>query len=71
MARSCDFFTKKHKFPTTVLGHEEGVEYLNLAGVALQRGGFKKDLKSLSVETPIYKPTSEVLKSLNKPYDFN
>ena len=71
MARSCAHYTKIHEFPPTILEHEEGVEYLNLAGAALIRSGLTKDVKALNRITPIYKPTSEVLKNLKKPYDFD
>ena len=66
IARSCAHFTKAHEYPSTVLGHEEGIEYLNLAGAALVRSGLTKDVKALNRITPIYKPTSEVLKTLKK-----
>ena len=71
MARSCAFYTKTREYPPTILEHEDWIEYLNLAGTALIRSGLKKDIKYLNRTTPIYKPTSEVLKTLKKPYDFD
>ncbi len=71
MARSCAHYTKTLEFPPTVLGHEGGVEYLNLAGAALVRSGLKKEVKVLNRITPIYKPESVLKKGLKKPYEFD
>ena len=71
MARSCAHYTKIHEFPPTILGDEEGVEYLNLAGTALVRSGLTKDVKLLNRITPIYKPESGLKKAVKKPYNFD
>ena len=56
MARSCSHFAKNSVLPPSILEHEEGTEYFNIAAAALIRCGLEKDPSALSLHTPIYKP---------------
>ena len=57
MARSCADYSNHYEFPPTILEDDQGTEYFNLAAAALLRCGINADIKTLSLKTPIYKPT--------------
>ena len=64
MAKTCQIYAKKCVLPPTVLEPKEDTEYFNFAAATLLRCGFEKGIKSLNLETPIYKPNPEALKML-------
>ena len=64
MAKSCQIYAEERVLPPTVLEPKKNTEYFNFAAAVLLRCGFEKRIKSLNLETPIYKPNPEALKML-------
>ena len=59
MARNCVQYSEKNILPISILQHEDNTDYFNLAAAALLRCGLEKNISSLNLHTPIYKPTRE------------
>lgn len=57
MAQYCKGHSLGHSLPPSILEHEEGVAYFNLAAAALMRCGMGSSETLLECHTPIYKPT--------------
>lgn len=56
MAQDCAKYAKSLSLPPSILEHEEGVKFFNLAGSALLYSGITKDIHISQVPCPIYKP---------------
>jgi len=61
MAEYCASFSKSKTMPPSILKHEDGVEFLNLTAASLLRCGLLKNIQSLNHQSPIYKPSKNVL----------
>jgi hypothetical protein len=57
MAQYCQKFSQKKQLPPSILDHEEGTEFFNLAAAALLRCGAALAPDILYAHTPIYKPS--------------
>lgn len=56
IAKSCKKFSKCHKLPCSILEHEEGTHFFNLAAAALLRCELENKIDILHSPSPIYRP---------------
>ncbi|MCY4177946.1 MAG: hypothetical protein OXD32_05580 [Endozoicomonadaceae bacterium] len=61
LANSCSHYAEERILPPSVLEYEDNTEFFNLAAAALLRCNFINDPNTLSLHTPIYKPTDKPL----------
>ena len=61
MVSNCISFSHSNKLPQSILEEEKQIEYFNLSAAALLRCGILNDISSLSLASPIYKPSAQPL----------